>query len=55
MWNMENFQFCLLTYRLEPQVFLREVAPDVLTILPWCGSLQIMFFSHTVPRHIYGN
>ena len=48
---MENFQFCLLTYRLETQTFLREVTPDVLTIVPWCGN---MFVSHTVPRHTYG-
>ena len=36
---MENFQFRLLTYRIEAQIFLREVAPDVLTIVPWCGGL----------------
>ena len=42
---MENFQFRLLTYRLEAEIFLREVAPDVLTIVPWCGSLQNMFVS----------
>jgi hypothetical protein len=51
---MENFQFCLITYRLEAQIFLREVAPDVLTIVPWCGSLRNMFLSHTVPCHTYG-
>ena len=51
---MENFQFRLLTYRFEAQIFLREVAPDVLTIVPWCGSLQDMFVSHTVPRHNCG-
>ena len=51
---MENFQFCLLTYHLEAQIFLREVTPDVLTIVPWCGSLRNMFVSHTVPRHTYG-
>ena len=36
---MENFQFILLTYCLEAQMFLREVVPNVLTIVPWCGSL----------------
>jgi len=51
---MENFQFCLLTYHLEAQIFLKEVAPDVLTIMPWCGSLRNKFISHTVPRHTYG-
>jgi len=51
---MENFQFRLLTYRLEAQIFLREVTPDVLTIVPWCGSLRNMFVSHTVPCHTYG-
>ena len=48
---MENFQFCLLTYHLEAQIFLREVAPDVLTIVSWCGNLQNISVSHTVPRH----
>ena len=51
---MENFQFCLLTYRREDQIFLREVAPDVLTNVPWCGSLRNMFVSHTVPCHTNG-
>ena len=50
---MENFQFCLLIYRLEAQIFLMEVAPHVLTLVPWCGSLRNMFVSHTVPRHTY--
>jgi len=50
---MENFQFCLLTYHLEVQIFLREEAPDIPTIVPWCGSLRNMFVSHTVPRHTY--
>ena len=45
---MENFQFRLLTYHLEAQIFLREVAPDVLTIVPWCGSLRNM--SRTQPH-----
>ena len=54
MWSMENFLFRLLTYCLEAHIFLREVAPNVLTIVPWCGSLQNMFVSHTVPRHTYG-
>ena len=48
---MENFQFHLLTYRFEAQIFLREVAPDILTFVTWCGSLQNMFVSHTVPCH----
>jgi len=48
---MENFQFRLLTYRLEAQKFLMEVAPDVLTIVPWCGILRNMIVSHTVPCH----
>jgi hypothetical protein len=51
---MENFQFRLLTYRLEAQKFLMEVAPDVLTIVPWCGILRNMIVSHTVPRHACG-
>ena len=51
---MKNFQFRLVTYRLETQIFLREVAPSVLTIVPWCGSLRNMFASHTVPHHTYG-
>ena len=54
MRNMPNFQFCLLTYHLEAQIFLREVTPDVLTIVPWCDSLENMFVSHTVPYHTYG-
>ena len=29
---MENFQFPLLSYCLEAQIFLREVTPDVLTL-----------------------
>ena len=45
---MENFQFRLLTYRLEAQKFLMEIAPDVLTIVPWCGILRNMIVSHTV-------
>jgi len=48
---MENCQFCLLTYRLEAQISLMEVAPDVPTIVPWYGSLQNMSVSHTVPHH----
>jgi len=51
---MENFQFLLLTCGLEAQIFLREVAPDVLPIVPWCCSLRNMFVSQTVPRHTYG-
>jgi hypothetical protein len=51
---MENFQFNLLTYRPEAQSFLREVSPDVLTNVHWCGSLRNMIVSHTVPRHTYG-
>jgi len=31
-----------------------EVAPNVLTNVPWCGGLRNMFVSHTVPRHTYG-
>jgi hypothetical protein len=46
---MENFRFLLLIYRLEAQIFLREVTLDVLTIVPWRGSLQNMFVSHIVP------
>jgi hypothetical protein len=48
---MENYQFRLIKHRLEAQIFLREVAADVLTIVPWCGSLQNMFVSLTVPHH----
>ena len=51
---MEKFQFRLLTYCLEAHTFLREVAPDVLTNVPWSGSLRNTFVSHTVPRHTYG-
>ena len=40
---MEEFQFHLLTYRLEAQILIREVTPDVLTTVPWCGSLPSMF------------
>ena len=29
-------------------MFLREGAPDVLTIVPWCGSLRNMFVSQTL-------
>ena len=50
---MENSQFRLLTYHLEAQILLREVAQDVLTIVRWCGSLRNMFVSRTVPRHTY--
>jgi len=32
---MENFQFHLLTYRLQAQIFLREVTADVLCALVW--------------------
>ena len=45
---MENFKFRLLAYRIEAQTFLVEVAPDVLTIVPWCGILRNMIVSHTV-------
>jgi len=51
---MENFQFRLLMYLLEAQKFHMEVAPDVLTIVPWYGSLRNMIVSHTVPCHTYG-
>jgi len=41
----------LFTYiHLEAQIFLREEAPDIPTIVPWCGSLRNMLVSHTVPR-----
>jgi len=43
---MENFQFRLFTYLLEAQIFLTEVAPNVLTNVPWCGSLRTCLF-HT--------
>jgi len=48
---MENFQFRLLTYRLEDQKFLLEVAPD-LTIVPWCGILRNMIVSHSLTSHL---
>jgi len=28
---------------LGAQIFLRAFAPDILTAVPWCGSLQNMF------------
>jgi len=49
---MEKFKFCLLPCRLEAQIFLREVAPDVLTFVPWCGSLQNVCFTHSPTSHL---
>jgi hypothetical protein len=54
LWSMQNFQFLLLTYWLEFPVFLKEVTPDVVRAVPLCGSLQNMFFYHTVQLHTYG-
>ena len=31
-----------------------EVAPDVITIVPWCGILRNMIVSHKVPCHTCG-
>jgi hypothetical protein len=49
---MENFKFRLLAYRIEAQTFLVEVAPDVLTIVPWCGILRNMIDSHSPTSHL---
>jgi len=44
VWNMQKFQFVLLTYWLASPGFLKEVAPDVVRTVPLCGNLQNMFF-----------
>ena len=41
---MENFQFRLLTYRLEAQIFLREVASDVLQLCLGVVVFKICLF-----------
>ena len=37
---MQKFQFPLLTYWLDSTAFLKEVARDVVRIVPLCGNLQ---------------
>ena len=49
---MEKFKFCLLTYCLEAQIFLREFPPDVLTFVPWFGSLRNVCFTHGPTSHL---
>jgi len=49
---MEKRKFHLLTYHLEAQIFLREVAPDVLTFMPWYGSLRNVCFTHSPTSHL---
>jgi len=44
LWNMQKFQFLLLTYWLDSPVFLKEVARDVVRTVSLCGNLQNMFF-----------
>ena len=44
VWNIQKFQFLLLTYWLESPGFVKEVAPDVVRTVPLCGNLQNMFF-----------
>ena len=44
LWNMQKFQFLLLTYWLDSPVFLKEVAHVVVRTVSLCGNLQNMFF-----------
>jgi len=44
VWNMQKFQFLLLTYWLDSPGFLKEVARDVVRTVSLCGNLQNMFF-----------
>ena len=50
MWNMQKFQFLLLTYWLESPGFLKEVARDVVRNAPLCFTLTALhehFLCHT--------
>jgi hypothetical protein len=44
VWNMQKFQFLLLTYWLDSPGFLKEVTCDDVRSVPLCGDLQNMFF-----------
>jgi hypothetical protein len=48
-----KFQFPLLTYRLDSPVFLKEVARDVVRIVPLCGNLQNVFLMHSPTSHLW--
>ena len=37
---MQKFQFPLLRFWLDPPVFRKEVARDVVRTVPLCGNLQ---------------
>jgi len=44
LWNMQKFQFLLLTYWLDSPVFRKEVTRDVVRTVSLYGNLQNMFF-----------
>ena len=50
LWNMQKFQFLLLTYWLDSPCFLKEVARDVVRTVSLCGNLQNMFFYRVCSR-----
>ena len=50
LWNMQKFQFLLLTYWLDSSVFLKEVARDVVRTVSLCGNLQNISFYRVSSR-----
>ena len=51
-WNMQTFQFLLLTYWLESPGFLKEDAPGVVRTVPLCGNLKTCFLTHSPTSHL---
>ena len=55
--NVLNFKFLFLTFPAEAPILRRYVQLKSLKSfrdLPWCGSLESIFYPHIVPHHTYG-
>ena len=52
VWNMQTFQFLLITYWLDSPSFLKEVARDDVKTVSLCGNLQNIFLTHSPTSHL---
>ena len=55
--NILNFKFLFLTFPAEAQILCREVQLNSLKSLrdlPWCCSLESIFYPHMVLHHTFG-
>ena len=52
VWNMQTFQFLLITYWLDSPDFLKEVARDDVKTVSLCGNLQNIFLTHSPTSHL---